>query len=331
MSDLTPGLVTVFGGSGFVGTQAVRALARKGWRIRVAVRTPASALDLKVMGDVGQIQPVRCDITNPDDVAKALRGADAAVNLVGILFETPGRGFDKTHVEGSRNIAEACVAQGVGRLVQMSAIGADPKSEGDYGRSKGEAEAAVRKIKPDAVILRPSIVFGTGDGFLNRFASMATMSPALPLIGFGSTKFQPVWVGDVAEAVARSVTRADAAGRTFELGGPEVWSFKDILQYILRETGRRRLLAPLPFFAAGMIGSLAELTAIVGIPPVLTRDQVLMLKSDNVAAPGAEGLSAFGIEATGLEAIAPSYLWRYRRGGQFAEGPGAVQPEAEPA
>lgn len=329
MSDLNPGLVTVFGGSGFVGTQAVRALARNGWRIRVAVRNPASSVELKVMGDVGQIQPVRCDITNPDDVAKALRGADAAVNLVGILFETPGRGFDKTHVEGSRNIAEACVAQGVGRLVQMSAIGADPKSEGAYGRSKGEAEAAVRKIKPDAVILRPSIVFGTGDGFLNRFASMATMSPALPLIGFGSTKFQPVWVGDVAEAVARSVARADAAGRTFELGGPEVWSFKEILEYILRETGRSRLLAPLPFFAAEAIGSLAELTAIVGIPPVLTRDQVLMLKSDNVAAPGAEGLSAFGIEATGLEAIAPSYLWRYRRGGQFAEGPGAVQAEAE--
>lgn len=331
MSDLTPGLVTVFGGSGFVGTQAVRALARKGWRIRVAVRNPASSVELKVMGDVGQIQPVRCDITNPEDVAKALRGAGAAVNLVGILFETPGRGFDKTHVEGSRNVAEACVAHGVGRLVQMSAIGADPKSEGAYGRSKGEAEAAVRKIKPGAVILRPSIVFGTGDGFLNRFASMATTSPALPLIGFGATKFQPVWVGDVAEAVARSVARADAAGRTFELGGPEVWSFKEILEYILRETGRKRLLAPLPFFAAETIGSLAELTAIVGIAPVLTRDQVLMLQSDNVAASGAEGLSAFGIEATGLEAIAPSYLWRYRRGGQFAEGPGAAQAEAEPA
>jgi uncharacterized protein YbjT (DUF2867 family) len=331
MSESTPGLVTVFGGSGFVGTQAVRALARKGWRIRVAVRNPASSVELKVMGDVGQIQPVRCDITNPEDVARALRGADAAVNLVGILFETPGRGFDKTHVEGSRNVAEACVAQSVGRLVQMSAIGADVKSEGAYGRSKGEAEAAVRKIKADAVILRPSIVFGTGDGFLNRFASLATMSPALPLIGFGETKFQPVWVGDVAEAVARSVARTDAAGRTFELGGPEVWSFKEILQYILRETGRKRLLAPLPFFAAGMIGSLAELTAIVGVPPVLTRDQVLMLKTDNLVAPGAEGLSAFGIEATGLEAIAPSYLWRYRRGGQFAEGPGAVQAEAEPA
>lgn len=328
MSVSNPGLVTVFGGSGFVGTQAVRALARQGWRVRVAVRKPALAQDLRILGDVGQIQPVRCDITSPADVAAALKGADAAVNLVGLLFETPGRGFDTAHVAGSRNIAEACVAANVGRLVQMSAIGADARSEADYGRTKGEAEAAVRAVRPDAVILRPSIVFGNGDGFLNRFAAMSTTAPVLPLIGGGATKFQPVWVGDVAEAIARSVSRADSAGRTFELGGPEVWSFKQILEYILRETGRRRLLAPLPFFAAEMVGSLAQITAVLGIPPVLTRDQVLMLKTDNVVAPGAEGLSALGIEATGLEAIAPSYLWRYRRGGQFATNPGAVQPEA---
>ncbi len=331
MSESTPGLVTVFGGSGFVGTQAVRALARRGWRVRVAVRKPALAQDLRILGDVGQIQPVRCDIDSPEDVATALKGASAAVNLVGILFETSGRGFDKVHVEGARNVAQACVAAGVDRLVQMSAIGADAQAEGEYGRSKGEAEAAVRAIKPDTVILRPSIVFGNGDGFLNRFASMATMSPALPLIGGGETKFQPVWVGDVAEAVARSVTRTDAAGHTFELGGPEVWSFKRILEYILRETGRERLLAPLPFFAAEAIGSLAQITAMVGIAPVLTRDQVLMLKTDNVASAGSEGLSALGIEATGLEAIAPSYLWRYRRGGQFAEGPAAARAEPEPA
>lgn len=331
MSESTPGLVTVFGGSGFVGTQAVRALARRGWRVRVAVRKPHLAQDLRILGDVGQIQPVRCDINDPKDVAQALRGADAAVNLVGILFETPGRGFDQTHVEGSRTIAQACAEQGVRRLVQISAIGADPQSEGAYGRSKGQAEAAVREVRPDAVILRPSIVFGSGDGFLNRFASMATIAPALPLIGGGRTKFQPVWVGDVAEAIARAVVRDDAAGRTFELGGPEVWSFKEILEYILRETGRSRLLAPLPFFAAQTIGSVAELTAMVGIPPVLTRDQVQMLKTDNVVSPGAEGLSALGVEPTGLEAIAPSYLWRYRRGGQFAQGPGALREEAESA
>ena len=328
MSESTPGLVTIFGGSGFVGTQAVRALARLGWRVRVAVRKPALAVDLRLLGDVGQIQPVRCDITNPADVAAALKGATAAVNLVGQLYETPGRSFDAAHVEGTRNIAEACIAAGVARLVHVSAIGADVDSPADYGRTKGEAEVEARRIKPDTVILRPSIIFGNGDGFLNRFASMATMAPALPLIGGGATKFQPVWVGDVAEAIARSVARADAAGRTFELGGPDIWSFKDILAYILRETGRDRLLAPLPFFAAKAIGSFAQLTAILGIAPALTRDQVVLLESDNVAAPGSEGLAALGIEPTGLEAIAPSYLWRYRRGGQFAEGPGTARMEA---
>lgn len=331
MSDVTPGLVTVFGGSGFVGTQAVRALARKGWRIRVAVRKPALAQDLRILGDVGQIQPVRCDITAPADVAAALRGSDAAVNLVGLLYETPGARFAAAHLDGARNVAGACVTSGVGRLVHISAIGADATAEADYARTKGQAEAAIREIKPDAVILRPSIVFGAGDGFLNKFAGMATMAPALPLIGGGATRFQPVYVGDVAEAIARAVTRPEHAGRTFELGGPEIWSFKDLLTYILRETGRRRLLAPLPFFAAEVIGSLAELTAVVGLAPVLTRDQVLMLKSDNVVSANAEDLSALGVEATGLEAIAPAYLWRYRRGGQFAEGPGAMRAEAEPA
>ncbi len=332
MSESTPGLVTVFGGSGFVGTQAVRALAKRGWRVRVAVRKPALAQDLRVLGDPGQIQPVRCDITRPADVAAALKGSDAAVNLVGLLFEGGSASFARSHVEGSRNIAEACVAGGVGRLVQISAIGADATSEADYGRTKGEAEAAVRAVMPDTVILRPSIVFGAGDGFLNRFASMAAMSPALPLIGGGKTKFQPVYVGDVAEAIARAVVRTDAAGRTFELGGPEVWSFKDILQYIGRETGQPRLLAPIPVFAAAAMGRIAGLTAMIGIAPVLTRDQVLMLKVDNVVSPGAEGLDALGIEPTGLEAIAPSYLWRYRRGGQFAKNPGAVAADVvEPA
>ena len=324
MSVSASGLVTVFGGSGFVGTQAVRALARRGWRVRVAVRNPNLAQDLKLAGDVGQIQLVRCDITSKVDVSTALRGAEAAVNLVGILYETPGHRFAAWHVDGTRNVAEACVAAGVGRFVQVSAIGADSHGEAAYARSKGQAEEAARAVKPDTVILRPSIVFGTGDGFLNRFAQMATFSPALPLIGGGETKFQPVWVGDVAEAIARATTEPSAAGRTYELGGPAVWSFKDILEYILRETNRSRMLAPLPFFAAATVGSVAELTAIFGIPPVLTRDQVLLLKTDNVVAPGAEGLSALGIEPTGLEAIAPSYLWRYRRGGQFAEGPGAV-------
>lgn len=321
MAVFGSGLVTVFGGSGFIGAQAVRALAKQGWRVRVAVRNPTTANELQPLGDVGQIQLVRCDVTRAEDVARALKGADASVNLVGALYETPGRKFHTVHVEAAETIANAARAAKVGRLVQISAIGADVNSAAVYARTKGQAEAATRRIRPDAVILRPSIVFGMGDGFLNRFGSMATMAPALPLIGGGATKFQPVYVGDVAEAIAQAVTRPDAAGRTFELGGPAVYSFRDILQLILRETGRQRFLVPLPFFAAKMIGSLAQLTAFVGIPPVLTRDQVLLLETDNVVAPGAEGLAELGVQPTGLEAIAPSYLWRYRVGGQFAERP----------
>lgn len=323
MAQVGDRLVTVFGGSGFVGTQAVRALARDGWRVRVAVRKPNDAYELRMLGGVGQIQPVRCDVTSVSEVSAALKGATAAVNLVGILFETPSRTFDKMHVEAGRIIAEACVMQSVDRLVQVSAIGADENSKGKYGWSKGRAEAVIREIKPDAVVLRPSIIFGAGDAFLNRFASMATMAPALPLVGGGKTKFQPVHVGDVAEAIARAASRADAEGRTFELGGPAVWSFKDILSYILRETGRDRLLAPLPFPIAKIVGSVAEITANLGIAPVLTQDQVVMLQTDNVVSPGADGLLALGIEPTGMEAIAPSYLWRYRKGGQFAENPAA--------
>lgn len=318
-----PGLVTVFGGSGFVGAQTVRALAKAGWRVRVAVRKPGLAGDLRVLGDVGQVQPVRCDVTKAADVAAALKGATAAVNLIGILYESGKRTFDVMHVEASRTIAQGCAAYDITNLVQISAIGADVNSASDYARTKGEAEAAVRTIISSAVIVRPSIVFGAGDNFLNQFGSMATLAPALPLIGGGETKFQPVHVADVAEAIARAVTRNDTAGRTFELGGPAVWSFKAILQYILRETGRDRLLAPLPFFAAKIIGGFAQLTTLVGIPPVLTRDQVLLLETDNIVAPGAEGLATLGIEPTGLEAIAPSYLWRYRVGGQFAQGPAA--------
>lgn len=321
MSEVAPGLVTVFGGSGFVGGHLVQALARRGWRVRVAVRRPDRAYKLQTSGHVGQIQAVRCDVTRPADVEAALRGADAAINLVGILYESGRRTFHAMHVEGARNIAEACAAAGVDRLVHVSALGADPESESDYALSKAAAEMAVREVKPDAVVIRPSVVFGAGDGFLNRFAAMASMSPFLPLIGGGQTKFQPVYVADVAEAVARAATLPEVAGRTFELGGPAVMTFEDVLKLIRRETYRRFGLIPLPFFAARAIGSLAQLTAFVGIAPTLTRDQVVLLESDNVVAEGAEGLAALGIEPTGIEAIAPSYLWRYRRGGQFAEAP----------
>lgn len=321
MAVFGSGLVTVFGGSGFIGAQAVRALAKKGWRIRVAVRNPVTANELQPLGDVGQIQLMRCDVTRPEDVALALKGADAAVNLVGALYEAPGRGFRKLHVDAAETIAKAARAAKIDRVVQVSSIGADTQGAAAYARSKGEAEVLMRRIRPDAVILRPSIVFGMGDGFLNRFAAMATWSPALPLIGGGETRFQPVYVGDVAEAVAQAVIRPEIGGRTFELGGPAIYSFKDLLRLILRETGRNRLLVPMPFFIARILGSAAQTTALVGVAPLLTRDQVLMLETDNVVAQGAEGIAALGVQPTGLEAIVPSYLWRYRVGGQFAERP----------
>lgn len=323
MADLAPGVVTLFGGSGFIGSQAVRALARRGWRIRVAVRNPVLAIEIQPLGDPGQIQFMRCDITNPTDVAQAVRGADAVVNLVGVLHDAGGkRGFDAVHTEAAKTIAEAAKAAGVERLVQISAIGADAASPSAYGRTKAQAEAAVRAVYPDAVILRPSLVFGAGDSFLNRFAAMATMAPALPLIGGGETRFQPVYVGDVAEAIARGVTRADAAGRTYELGGPSFYTFREVLELVRRETGRDRMLVSVPFIVAKPLGSLLQLSRFVGLTPPLTRDQVLMLEKDNVVAADAFGLSDLGIDhPAGMAAIAPSYLWRYRVGGQFAEAP----------
>ena len=324
MAEVSPGLVTVFGGSGFVGAQVVRAFAKRGWRVRVAVRRPSLAFELRPLGDPGQIQPVACDIADKAQVASALRGADACVNLVGILFETGSRKFDAVHVEGSKNIAEACAAAGITRLTQVSAIGADAKSASAYARSKAKGEAAVRAAVPTAAIVRPSIVFGAGDDFLNRFAAMAQIAPALPLIGGGRTKFQPVYVSDAAEAIARATVRDDTAGRTFEIGGPAVMTFEDVLKLVLRETNRSRMLLPLPFFVARIIGALAQIPAVVGLKPVLTEDQVVLLQSDNVVGANAEGLAALDIQPTGVEAIAPSYLWRYRRGGQFADSPAAA-------
>ena len=319
MAELAPGLVTIFGGSGFVGAQVARAMARRGWRVRIAVRRPALAHELRMAGDVGQVQLTRCDINKKEEVAEALIGANVAINLVGILAETGRRKFDALHVEGSYNIAEAAAAVGVKQLVQMSAIGADADSKADYARTKGEAEIVVRQLFPQAVIVRPSIIFGMEDNFLNRFAAMATRSPFLPLIGGGETRIQPVSVGDVAEAVAVAATRTDAAGETYELGGPAVWTMKELMAYILRETGRDRFLLPLPFPVARMIGAVAQVPAAIGLNPVLTVDQVNMLETDNVVAEGAKGLADLGIEPTGVQAVAKGYLWRYRVGGQYAE------------
>ncbi|GAA0650587.1 complex I NDUFA9 subunit family protein [Brevundimonas lenta] len=319
MVDAAPGLITVFGGSGFVGGQVVQALARRGWRIRVACRRPDRAWKLQTSGHVGQILAVRCDATDPAQVEAAVAGADAVINLIGILHETPSRKFHDLHVAAARNIAAAAAAVGVDRLVHVSALGANPESASEYARTKAEGEMAVREVKPDAVIVRPSVVFGSGDDFLNKFAAMAQMAPALPLIGGGQTKFQPVYVGDVAAAIAALTARADAGEQTYELGGPAVMTFEDVMKLVLRETHRTRGLLPMPFFVAKLVGGLAQLTALFGIKPMLTEDQVLLLESDNVVSGSTPGLAELGIEPTGLEAVASSYLWRYRRGGQFAE------------
>lgn len=311
-------LVTVFGGTGFVGTQAVRYLAKSGWRIRVAVRNPNLAYKMRLLGDVGQIDVVQANIRDMPSLERALDGATASLNLVGVMFDTGRQGFEAVHVEGARNVAEAARACGVTRVVQMSALGADPASAAKYARTKAAGEAAVRAVYPDAAIVRPSIVFGPGDGFFERFARMAQISPALPLVGGGTTRYQPVYVGDVGQALARIVTRADSAGQTYELGGPGVFTFKALLEMLLAETGQRRALVPLPFPVAGVIGKLGDLGSFL-IKPPLTADQVELLKNDNVVGGAAPGLAELGITPTTLEAVLPTYLYRYRKGGQYAD------------
>ncbi len=315
------GLVTVFGGSGFVGTQVVRALAKRGWRVRAAVRRAHLAVHLRPMGDVGQIQIMTANVAMRETVDAAVDGADVVINLVGALYEAGRVRFDRVHAEGAKNVAEAAAAAGASRLVHVSALGADPKSPSKYARSKAEGEAAVRQAFPNATILRPSIIFGEGDGFFDRFASTLGYAPALPLFGGGATRFQPVYVADVAEAIARAVERTDAAGQTYEIGGPKAYTFKELLELIQRETGRKRPLVPLPMSAAGAIGAIGDVMASIGLPPVLTSDQAKLLRRDNVVSGRFPGLQDLGVQPTAVEPILPSYLWRYRRGGQFAQDP----------
>lgn len=312
----TDTLVTVFGGSGFVGRHVVRALARRGFRIRVAVRRPELAFFLQPIGRVGQIHAVQANVRYPGSVELAMRDAEVAINLTGILYERGNQSFDAVHVEGARAIAEAAVQHGA-RLVHMSALGADAESPSAYGRSKAAGEAAVREIAPEAAIVRPSVVFGPEDQLFNRFAGLARMSPVLPLIGGGETKFQPVFCGDVAEAIARLV-EGQGAGRTDELGGPEIATLKDLMGFVLATIERKRLLVPLPF---GLTRLKAQVLQFLPNPP-LTPDQVDMLRADNVvsAAAGSESrtLQGLGIDPATYATIAPSYLWRFRRAGQFS-------------
>lgn len=314
-------LVTVFGGSGFIGTQVVRALAKQGLRVRVAVRQPHIAYNMRLMGDVGQVDVVQANVRNEASVRRALEGASAAINLVGVLYETGRQKFDAIQTEGARIVAAMAQEMGVPRLIHMSALGADAASEARYARSKAEGEAAVRAAFPQATIFRPSIVFGQGDGFFNKFGEMAVMSPVLPLIGGGETRFQPVFVGDVARAFAKAVVDPAAAGQTYELGGPGVFSFRELLELVLRETERRRILLPLPFPIAELIGKLCEPIAFfTPVAPPLTADQVKLLKTDNVVSGALPGLAELGITpATTVEAILPTYLYRFRKGGQFAD------------
>jgi uncharacterized protein YbjT (DUF2867 family) len=312
----TETLVTVFGGSGFLGRHVVRALAREGYRIRPAVRRPDLAVHVQPMGRVGQIHPVQANLRYPASVQAAVQGADVVINLVGILFERGKQRFEAVQAEGAANVAQAAAAAGA-RVIHVSALGADPASPALYARSKAEGEAAVRAAAPDAVIFRPSIVFGPEDDFFNRFAAMARMMPALPLVGGGETKFQPVFVGDVAQAITKAVGGWAKGGTTYELGGPEVRSFKELMAYVLSVTERRRLLVPLPFGLAKLQAYLLQFMP----TPLLTPDQVELLRADNVVSEAAisEGrtLAALGIEPAAMEAIVPSYLWRFRKTGQF--------------
>lgn len=310
---MAAGVITVFGGSGFIGRHLVRRLAKQGWVIRIAVRHPSAANFLKPLGEVGQITPIRAPVQDPVAVEAALEGARAAVNLVGILFERGAQRFLAVQARGAHTIAAAAAGAGVRRLVHLSAIGADRHGEAEYARTKGAGEAAVKTAFAGATILRPSIVFGPEDDFFNRFAAMAQLSPALPLIGGGRTRFQPVYVGDVAEAVVACLNRADCAGRTYELGGPRVYTFKELMGLMLREIRRRRLLVPVPFALAELQAAVLEL---LPVPP-LTRDQVKLLRRDNVVSPGALTLADLGIRPTPVEIILPTYLERYRPGGRF--------------
>lgn len=307
-------VVTIFGGSGFIGRYLVKRLAARGWVIRVASRSPRHAKFLQPLGDVGQITPVRAVVQDQAAVERAVEGADTVVNLVGLLYETGRQTFEAVHAEAGERIAKAAQAAGVESFIQMSAIGADEGAEADYARTKGQAEAAVRAILPQAVIVRPSLVIGPEDGFFNRFASMAQLSPFLPLVGGGTTRFQPVFVGDVADALVAALTRPECRGRTFELGGPEVYSFKQLLELMLREIRRKRLLLPLPFALAQLQATVLEL---LPVPP-LTRDQLRMLRHDNVVSADAAGLQDLGIEPTNIELVIPAYLDRYRPGGRFS-------------
>jgi uncharacterized protein YbjT (DUF2867 family) len=307
--------VTIFGGSGFVGRHLVRRLAKTGARITVAVRRPEPAKFLRTMGDVGQITPVAVNILDDRSVANAIAGSDAVVNLVGVLYESGRLSFQAVHADAPARMARAAAAAGASRFVQVSAIGAEANAASNYAQSKAAGESAVRAAFPSATILRPSIVFGPEDNFFNQFAGLARLLPFLPLFGGGQSRFQPVYVGDVADALMAALTHPDVQGKTYELGGPRSYSFKELMTLTFTMTGRRRPLISIPFGLAALQASLLELLP----KPLLTRDQLKQLAIDNVVSPGSLGLSALGVTPTAAEIVLPGYLDRFRPGGRFAE------------
>lgn len=323
---MSKGLVTLVGGSGFIGRYTARALVEQGWQVRVACRRVHMALDVRLAGAPGWVDVVQANIRDRASLERALDGADAVVNLVGILFEHGRQTYQGEQADGAALLAQIAAEKGITRFVQVSAIGADAQSRSPYGRSKAAAEEAVRAAIPSAVIVRPSIVFGPEDTFFNRFANMARFAPILPAIGGGKTLFQPVYAGDVADAIAAAVTRPEAAGKTFELGGPRTYSFNEIYDIILRTIDRKRFKMPVPFFA---IRPFAYITGAVwrfippfawGLfgPPPITGAQIEMLTVDNVVSEGALTLSDLGVTSPeSVEAIVPSYLWRFRPYGEF--------------
>jgi len=318
-------LITVIGGSGFLGRHIVRALAKRGYRIRVACRRPDLAGHVQPLGTPGQIMPVQANVRYPASLAAVCDGAFAVVNLTGVLYCAGAQSFDAVHVFGAEASAKAAKTAKARLFIQMSAIGADQASTSEYARSKAAGEAQARAAFPGAIVIRPSIVFGPEDGFFNKFAGLARLSPALPLIGGGVTKFQPVFVGDIAEAVARLIDAGEADGRTYEFGGPEVLSFKQLMQFTLETIGRKRLLVPLPWAVAKIQGMILGLLP----KPLLTADQVELLKSDNVVSEAAQRekrtLEGLGIGPRGIAGIVPGYLYRYRRAGQFTPPSGTPE------
>ncbi len=316
-------LAVVFGGSGFIGRNVVRELAARGWRVRAAVRRPHLAQFLRPMGAVGQVQLSQVNIRYRASIAEALKGADAVVNLVGILANEGQQKFDAVQARGALNIAEMAMKEGITNVVHVSSIGADPDSVSDYARTKAEGEAAFRELIPSSTILRPSIVFGPKDSFFNKFANMARFAPVLPLIGGGKTRFQPIYVDDVADAVCVALGDDKHNGRTYELGGPGIYTFKELLQMTLRVIGRKRMLAPIPFFVANMMGTLGDFISFLPfVKAPITADQVKLLKQDNVAGiSGEENIGVIedlGIAPKTIEAILPTYLVRFRKYGQFS-------------